>query len=58
MASDEELLATALGATKESRHVEFVAAAGPSPALLREVAAMANSGGGVILLGANRDGSA
>jgi hypothetical protein len=58
MASEDELLATALGATKESRHVEFVGAPPASPELLKDIAAMANSGGGVIVLGLNRDGSA
>jgi hypothetical protein len=55
--TNDELLAAALQARKESRHVEFVASLPPWPELLKDVAAMANSGGGAIVIGRNRDGS-
>jgi EC042_2821-lke REase len=57
VAANDELVAEALKARKESRHVEFVARRPPWPELLKDVAAMANSGGGVIVLGRNADGS-
>jgi hypothetical protein len=57
VATNDEVVAAALQARKETRHVEFVAARPPWPELLKDVAAMANSGGGAIVVGRNRDGS-
>jgi Putative DNA-binding domain len=61
-ADDERLVAQALGAVRESRRVEFTRAFSGSAddwcGLVKEVAAMANSGGGAIVVGVEHDGSA
>jgi hypothetical protein len=59
---DEELLRDALAATRPSRKVAFkrtFAASAPGDwcELLKDVAAMANSGGGVIVIGLESDGT-
>jgi hypothetical protein len=58
----DTMVSTALEASRESKRVEFLRAFAPDAEgawaeLLKDVAAMANSGGGVIVVGAKNDGS-
>jgi hypothetical protein len=61
-AGADTMVSAALAATRESKRVEFIRAFSPAadgawPELLKDVAAMANSGGGVIVIGAKNDGA-
>jgi hypothetical protein len=60
--AEDQALARALEATRESRKIAFQgelsdAAAGSWFELLKDIAAMANAGGGIILVGVNGDGT-
>ncbi len=62
MPTADELIAQALAATRESRGIEFrrefsLTVPGAVCELLRDVAALANSGGGVVIVGLQSDGS-
>src|SRR5689334_11765945 len=61
MPSDEELIKEALSATRERRAVEFKREFVPSAPgawleLLKDIAAIANSGGGILIIGLENDG--
>src|SRR5438105_1080910 len=57
-----ELIAKALAAKRESKYIEFKQSFDPSDLgnwceLIKDLVALANSGGGVLLIGVNNDGS-